>query len=95
MTCYLPVTGDRCFCCEHTLGASVHVLGDGLFLCGGCDRELQNRRAAWLAAESALDLTSPSHQQTKFRSSNTGPLSHFETNHPVFGITGPSSKGAQ
>lgn len=51
----LPTAGDVCFCCESPLGRSVHVLGDGLFLCGKCDRELRRRRFAWKKSEAALD----------------------------------------
>lgn len=48
---YLPLPGSACFCCERVLGSAVHVLGPGLFLCPGCDDELQERRCVYLSAE--------------------------------------------
>lgn len=51
----LPQPDDRCFCCERLLNGSVSVLGEDLFMCIPCDRELRRRRAYWLQAESALD----------------------------------------
>lgn len=52
---YLPKAGDVCFCCQQLLGSAVSVLGEDLFMCIPCDRELRQRRFVWLKSEAALD----------------------------------------